>query len=223
MTTYLAGTRSDAIRVLYSGSELQALSVAGAVPGVTPLAAGGANGPGVGTLRQNADATLQWKAPGSSIYGAAVTIPGDGSYVLEDGTDAGAYLRVQVSVAFQAGAAAGAEVRLQDRFNELGPDDVTSGEASAGDVSSWSVTLENQSGCGLEGLTVYIDPAVSGLEVSDDNATWVSPTTLGGALSLAATLAAGGTVTLYLRRTIVAGASSDPDVLNHLHINWTGL
>ncbi len=223
MTTHLAGTRSDAIRVLDGATEVQVLSVAGAVPGVTPLAAGGANGVGVGTMRQNPSGTLQWKAPGSSNYGPALTVPVDGSYVLEDGDDASAYIRVQVAVSFQGAAAAEAEVRTQDRFNELGPDDVTAGEASAGDVSSWSVTLENQGAANVRDLLVWLDAAVAGLEISDDNATWVSPTSEGAALAMAADLAPGATDTLYLRRTISAGATSDPDVLHHLHLSWTGI
>lgn len=220
--TYPAGTRADAIRILDGATEVKILSIAGTVPGVTPLAVGGAAGPGKGTLRQDAAGRLLWKAPGATAYGLPHVVASDGSYVVE-GTDASKYIRVQVDTSFQVSTPAEAKVHLQDRYNELGPDDVTAGEATSGNVETKTLTLENQSGGHVRSLLVWIDSAVSGLEISDDGSTWVSPTAEGSALAMDADLAPGATDTLYLRRTVSAGASSDASVLHQLHFSHYGV
>ncbi|HUU97011.1 MAG TPA: hypothetical protein VM487_14825, partial [Phycisphaerae bacterium] len=70
-------------------------------------------------------------------------------------------------------------------------------------------------------IRVWLDPAVSGLEISHDDVTYVSPTTEANALELG-DLAPSGTATLYLRRTIAAEAEADPKVLNHLRHSFYG-
>lgn len=221
MPTYHAGQRSDQVRLLDGAAEVQIHGIAGSVPGVTPLAAGGANGPGKGRLRQLADGRLQWRAPSSSTFGAGVTVAA-GDFVLEDGTDAGAYLRVNVAPDFVVASPAEAEVHLQDVFNALGPDDVTAAEAVAGAVETKELTLKNFGTAEARDLRVWIDPAVAGLEISDDGVVWVNPTTLGTALNLG-DLLGGASVSLHIRRTIGAGANSDPDVEHVIHRQWEGL
>lgn len=223
MTTFAAGTRGDRIAVKASGVEVLQLGVAGTIPGVAPLAAGGANGPGTGQLRQLANGRLQWKAPGSSTFGGEIFVGLGGHFLLEDGDDAADWLRVSVTTAFVVAGAADAKVFTQDRFNEVGPDDVTAAEALAGDVSTSTLTLENTSGANVVDLVVWLDPSTVGLEISDDGVSFVTPTTKGTALAMATPLAPGATDTLHIRRTIGAGASSDPDVLNLLPMSWEGI
>lgn len=225
MTVYHAGERGDAIRVKSSGVEVPMLAVAGAVPGVTVLAASGKNDPASspGSVRHQVGGLLSWKAPGSSTYGTAIAPPVDGAYVLEDGDDADQWVRVQVATSYLPAGDAVALVYMQGVFNAAGPDDVTAAEASAGDVASWTLTLENVGVPDVRNLVAWIDAGVSGLEISDDGAVWVAPTTEGTALALATPLVSGGTDTLHLRRTISAAAASDPDVEHLVHLSWEGL
>lgn len=107
-----AGTRSDALRVFVDGVEVEGPHLVGTIPGVTPLAAAGIGVPGTGRLRSIGDGTLlQWRAPGSDTWGAAVQVESDAEYLLEDGVSADRWLRVYVSAAF-LGPPAEAEVRI---------------------------------------------------------------------------------------------------------------
>lgn len=223
MTVYRAGDRGDALRLKYSGEVVSYLSAVGSPPGVTPLAADGSNGTGTGRLRTVGleGRRLQWRAPGSSSWGAEVTVAADGDYVLEDGDDAGAWIRVRVALAFLTAGPAEALVYLRQRFNELGPDDVTAAEASAGDVTSTTYALECASPHGVQGIKAWLDAETSGLELSDDGATWVAPTSEGSALELG-DLASGASVALYTRRTVSASATSSAEALNSLHLSWEG-
>jgi hypothetical protein len=197
--------------------------VIGTIPGVIPLLAAARNGPGSGYLSSSGDGTwLHWRAPGSSTVGAGIYCASDGNYLLRDGEDPGKWLRVQVDASELAGGARGETVALTDRFNNpIASDDVSAAEATAGDVETWTLTLENQSNAILSQLKVWIDPTVSNIEISDDGVAWVSPTTQSTALALP-DLAVGGTDTLHIRRTITAGAGSDGDVETLLHFSYRG-
>ena len=223
MTTYPAGTRGDGILVEVSGAEVLMLAASGAVPGAIVLAVGGENGPGAGTLRQLADLTLQWRAPSSASFGEAINVSAGGSFVLEDGDSADSWVRVSVSVAYQAAGAIDAVVNLQERHNAAGPDDVTAAEASSGSTETFTATLTNQSGARVDGLVAWLNAATPDLEISDDGATWVSPTTFGTALALDAALEPGDTDTLHFRRTIGASSPSDVEVINLTHLSWIGI
>jgi len=88
--------------------------------------------------------------------------------------------------------------------------------------ASYTVTLQNDSNVTLSRLVVWIDASTEGLKISDDGAAWVSPTTEAAGLSLP-DLLPGATDTLHIRRTVAAGAASDPDVLNLLQFRFDGL
>jgi hypothetical protein len=177
----------------------------------------GANGEGIGELIcVGSDQGVAWKAPGSSRFGPVVVPSGDETHILEDGENPDKWVRATLYDGYRVTGST-ARVYLKDRFdNKIGGDDVTAGEAAAGDVSSWTIKLYNKAPATLHQVKVWIDPAVTGLGISDDGASWVSPTTKETALALP-DLASLGTDTLHLRRTIVAGAVADPKVLNHLH------
>lgn len=220
----VAMTHGDALRIETGGQESLHLTAVGTLPGVVVLAAAGRNGPGTGRLRADQDGTrLAWRAPGSATYGTPVVCSPDGLYLLEDGEDPDSWLRIQMRSAYAVPGHAEGRVALGDRWtNAVGHDDVTAGEASAGDVEGYTVTLSNDSTAGLSRVLAWLDAAVSDLEISDDDITYVSPTSEGAALGLA-DIPAGGSITLYLRRTIGAAEPSDPDVLNHLHFSYQGI
>ena len=214
-------TRNDALRFELAGLEIVHLLTAGTLPGVRVLAAAARNGQGTGYLKTTgaAGVNLSWKAPGSAAFGPEVDVASDGSYLLED-PDSAKWLRVQVYKDYLRSGPAQGAVRLYEVYNNgIGHDDVTAAEATAGDVASYNVTLKNESTRVLIAPRVWLDAAVSDLEISDDNATWVSPTTEPTALVFP-DLAAGGTDILYLRRTIDAAAPFDPKILNLLHTRF---
>lgn len=201
--------------------EIVHLLTSGTLPGVSILAAAARNGQGTGYLKTTGTAgvNLSWKAPGSSGFGPEVDVASDGSYLLED-PDSAKWLRVQVYKDYLRSGPAQGAVRLYEVYNNgIGHDDVTAAEASAGDVASYNVIMKNDSPKILIAPRVWLDAAVSDLEISDDNIVWVSPTTEPTAL-LFPDLAAGGSDTLYLRRTIAAAATFDPKILNLLHTRF---
>lgn len=216
-------TRADALRVEVASVEVQHLTPAGTVAGIRIDAVAARNGPGVAMLQVVPPNLLSWKGPSGS-YGPGVDVSQAGSYLVEDGGDPGKWARVTSVPAFLPSAE---EVRvyLQDRFeNEVADDDVTAAEASAGDTKTWTLTLSNDSSFGLSDVKAWIDASVSDIEISDDGATWVTPTseTHGDVLTWGM-ISAGGSETLHVRRTIAAATSSDPDILNLFHFAWNGL
>lgn len=223
MTVLLAASRGDALRVRTSaGVEIPSLTAIGAIPGVVPLAAAGANGPGTGRLRSQGDGTLlQWRAPGSSTYGEAVTVAADGSYLLEDGEDTAAWLRVYVRTAFLVAGPAEAEVLLGDLYNALGPDDVTAAEATAGLVEVTQFQLYNAGAHRIDSLAVWLGASVVGLEISTDGVAWSAPTTEGAALAFG-NVAPAAFATLHVRRTISAGAANNPKITDLIRFSWEG-
>lgn len=224
MTVLRAGTRGDALRVRVAGgsSDVASLAVVGSIRGVTPLAAAGRCGPGTGALRSVGapPRRLQWREPGSGVWGGAVRVVASGSYLLEGGEDRDAWLRVRVDLAWLAPGAEEARVFLADRHNELGPDDVAAGEAEAGAVEVLELELHNVSANRLDGLKAWLDPAAEGLELSADGDAWSAPTSEGSGIALGH-LDAGAHVALYVRRTIGAGAPAAA-ILNQVHFAWTG-
>jgi hypothetical protein len=222
VTVHVAGSRGDALRVRTSGGvEIPSLTAVGAIPGVVPLAAAGQNGPGTGYVRCDGNGRLAWKAPGSNTYGELVTVAADGSYLLEDGEDRDAWLRVQVRTAFLPSTPAEAQVLLGDRYNALGPDDVTSAEASAGLVETTTFQLYNAGAHRVDALKAWLDASVSGIELSTDGSSWSTPTTEGAALAFG-NVNPGSFATLHVRRSVVAGAASNARITNILRFSWEG-
>ncbi len=219
---YPIDQRSDALKLRVSSVEVRSLVSVGTLVGVSVLAIGGSNGKGTGHLKVTEDGALfQWKPPGGS-YGTGTKITANGSYLLE-GTDKDKWIRIQVFSSFLPSTVQEYPVYIDETFNTIANDDITAAEASSGLIESYSLELYNSHPANaLFDLKAWIDSAVSGIEISDDNATWVSPTSEGAALAMASPLLSGSSDTLYIRRTIGAGASSDPDVLNKLLFSWIG-
>ena len=213
----------DSLRIEASAVEVPHLYSIGSIPGVIPLLASASNGPGSGLLSSSSDGkTLHWRAPGSLLSGIGVRCATDGNYLLHDGDDRNKWLRVQVDVSEMEGGGRGVGVALTDIYNNpVGSDDITSGQAAAGNVETYTLTLENQSNSTLSQLTVWIDSSVTGIEIADDGATWVSPKSETTGLILP-DLVPGGTDTLHIRRTITAGAIADGHVLTYLHTKYRG-
>lgn len=220
-----AGEHSDALRITQTAVESPSLVATGTIPGVVVLAALGRCGPGRGRLISSGPTgnLLSWRAPGSATAGVPVDVSGGGEFLLEDGDDRDAGLRVEVFPAYLIGAGAAAVVTLKDRFaNEMGHDDVTEEEAAAGDIEAYTVTLTNVSGMTLERVKVWLDAAVTGLEISANGTDWSAPTTEETAVALA-NIAPEADATLHVRRTIAPGADADPSVLNVLRVAFDGL
>ncbi len=218
--------RADALRIkLTSALEVQHLTSLRVIPGVVLKFVAGLNGVGTGQIRSEGDGTLlSWRAPGSTLFGASVACGADGEYALEDGTDLDSYVRVEVFNADLIAGATSAAVYLKDVWgNIIGGDDITSGEATAGDVSSVPVRIENVSSFTLSRIRVWLDADNSaGLAISDDDATWVSPITDATALELP-DLDPGAFDLFYIQRTITAGATANPEVLNVLRLSHEGI
>jgi len=223
MPSYTA-TFADAIRVKVVETEITHLTAVRTLPGVVILRAAARNGPGSGQLQSQGDgAMLAWQAPGSATFGTPVDCSSDGTYLLRDGDDADKWVRVQVYVAHLLPSAHQQRVYLADRYANGPPhDDVTAAEATAGDVVTYQLRLYNESPVVVADVDAWVDASVSGLEISDDGASWSTPTTEETALDLGS-LAPGDYATLHLRRTIGAGANADPDVLTLLHYSFQGL
>lgn len=223
MTVLLAGTRADALRVRVAGSDVQSLALVGTIRGVTPLAVAGLCGEGTAKLRSTGapPRRFQFRAPGSSTWGEEVTVAATGEYLLEDGADRSKWIRVRVDLAWLPDGPAEANVFLRDRWNELGPDDVTAAEAAAGSVDPLTLDLVNVSPNRLDGLRAWLVSGTVDLELSPDGSAWSAPTTEGAGISLGA-LAPSASVPLYVRRTITAGAPPATKVLNRLRLSWEG-
>ena len=217
-------TQADSLRLSVSGVEVKHLGCVGAVPGVAPLLAAARNGPGSGDLKTEGDGTwILWRAPGSSSYGTPVALSGDGAYLLEDGDDRDAWLRVQAYTSYLLPAGAAGRVLLGDVYaGGTTDDDVAAGEATAGSVTTYTITLRNDSAMRLGRLVAWLDAATAGIEISDDGVAWVNPTSEATGLELP-DLGPGATDTLHLRRTIAALADSDPEVLDVFHVAFDGL
>jgi len=216
--------RGDSLRIELDAAEVQHLVPVGTIPGLVVEAVAARCGPGAARLRSSADrARLRFLAPGSAVWGTEVAAGVDTTWLLQDGEDPDKWARVaRYGDHLVVGQAEG-RVLLADVYaNGVGHDDVVAAEALAGDVTGYTLTLKNDSLRRFSHLVVWIDAAVAGLEISDDDATWVAPTDEASGLALA-DVGPGETDTLYLRRTIGAAADSDTDVLNHLHFAFDGL
>lgn len=221
-------TAADCLRVYDSAGTTEAkhLAVVGTIPGVVPLAAAGKNGPGTARLRSYDDGTrIAWRAPGSNTYGVAVPVPADGAYLLEDGGDRNKFLRVQVYTAHLVGPTEG-RVLLGDRFNNIPAGaDFTAGQASAGATVKVELTLKNESALTITQIVAWLDAATDDpptWAISDDDVSYVSPTTEGTGLKLD-DMAPASTQTLYTRKVVAASTSSVADALEHLHLAFNGL
>ena len=215
----LLSTGADSLRIEVDAVEVVHLTAVGTIPGVVVNHAAAMNGPGAGVLRYDSDG-LAWKPPGESEYGEAVVVT-DGVYLLE-GADADKFLRVTVHADYLVVGSEG-RVFLADRYaNGIDYDDVTAGEAAAGDVVGYQLGVANDSGGTVCNVLAWLDASAEGsayLELSDDGVSWSSPTTEPTGVALG-NIVAAGSATLYARRTIPAAEPFDPAVLTHLHFGF---
>ena len=209
----------DQIQFQSSGSPLNTLLPIDTLPGVQILAVAALCGPGQGLLSIDAAGNLSWTPPGGAA-GGAINVSAGGNFTLYDSAG-NAWLSVFVGGAYLA-LAAQATVTLEDLFGgQLIDDDVTAAEASAGDVETWSIELANTSTSGIGSVVTWLDPETyAGLEISLDGTTWSRPTTQSAGLAVG-TIAAAGSATIYLRRTVPAGAPSLADALVLLYASWS--
>lgn len=220
-------TRADAVHLLKDGAEAGPLLCVGTISGVVVRAVAQLNGPGAGRLIAGADAvtglpTLAWQAPGSATPGAAQSVEAENDYLLEDGEDTDKWIRVAAYPSY-LGTSGQALVYLKDGYNTLGPSDVGSGDAAAGQVVDTTYQLKNVSVHLVLNAKLWIDPAVTGLEVSDDGVTFVAPDSEVHADVLVwASIAAGASVDVTIRRTTASSAPADPARLNVIKFAWTG-
>jgi hypothetical protein len=194
--------------------------------GVAVLEAAGFNGPGAGLLRSWADGTwLSWRAPGSANDGSPVDCGADGLYILPDGDDLNAYVRVQVWASALTPGPSSATVYLQGLFgNAVAMADITAAQATAGNIATTTLGLKNETTLPISDLRIWIDAAVSGIEIGLTAGPYYTPTAEDHVdVLIQAALAAGATQDLYVKRTIGAGADSDPAVLTELHCSWMGI
>jgi hypothetical protein len=217
------GTRADSLRLKVDSTEIEQLARIGTIPGVVVERAAARNGPGYGRLRSTIlGRHLRWQAPGSTSFGQPIDVSLGGDFLVEDGDDPNKFLRLTVTLCHLFGPTE-SRVLLGDLYeNEVGHDDVLADEAAAGDVTIYSITLENANNVVLSHLKAWLDAATENLEISDDQISWVAPTSEAAALKLP-DLGAGASDVLYLRRTIGAGTDCDPDVLTHLHFSFCAL
>ena len=212
----------DRLRITVASVEAKQLIAVETVPGVFPASAAGRCGPGTGTLRTGTEAQfLAWKEPGSANFGPKRWCGYERAELLR-GDDPDKWIRVDVYPDYLIAGMEGS-VHLADRYNDVvAHDDVTTAEATAGDVVTYEITLTNAGTAGtavLSQLVVWIDAATADLEISDDDITYVSPTAEASALELPDLLPAT-TDTIYVKRTIGAGEPSDPAILNLIHFRF---
>lgn len=219
----IAATRNDALRLMNGSDEILSMRVWGAIPGVIVTAAAANNGTGIGTLR-GTGTSLAWTAPGSDIEGVAQVCAVDGEYILEDGEDATKWLRVQVYTTYLSNSASG-KIVIENSFNVLGPSDISAAQATVGNVATVTYTLKNASNNYVYNVKLWLDPAcAAGITISSDGVNYYSPTTSGDAHVLAwSSVAPGASVSVYIKRTISAGASSNVGLLNILQYQWSSL
>jgi hypothetical protein len=207
--------RSAALGLSAGGVELSSLGAIGTIDGVVIGRIAGRNGPGTGRISIG-PAGLSWCPPGMQ-YGPSVPVAGDGSYLL-CGSDSDRWIVVQVYASWLLPSAE-AEVLLHDRYgNGIAAADATADQAAAGNVATWSLIVANYGAKTLRHLRAWLDAATVGHALSADGVTYLAATAT-APLALG-DLASGGTITLYLQRTIAAAAPSDPKLLNSLHFSW---
>lgn len=218
---------ADALVFRISAAEVRSLNAVGTVNGVAITFVSGAIGPGVGLLSYLKDAEglsfLQFRAPGSSMFGEFVALTADGSYLVSDGEERGKYIRVTVDISKLPAANTTAAIYLADVFDQdVAGAPATAGQAAAGQTLDYEIELYNQSNRALEHVTAWMLPQyVAGFAIGSDGISYSSPVTQATGIALA-NIAAGASGTLYIRRTLAAGAKADPDLLAVFKVAFVG-
>jgi len=216
--------RADSLRLKIAAAEVQHLVPVGTIPGIVVEAVAARCGPGAARIRSSADGQrLAFRAPGSAVWGLDVVADVDTTFLLQDGEDPDKWARVTRYGEYMLTGQAEGRILLDDVFNNgVGHDDVTAGEALAGDVETYEIELWNDSLHRFSHLVVWLDAAVTGMEIFKEMVGWFSPTTEATGISLP-DIGPGSFKSVMLRRTIDPAAESDTDVLQHLHFAFDGL
>jgi hypothetical protein len=208
-------------------SECVSMRWAGAMPGVVVTAVSARNGIGTGTLVASSGG-LAWQAPGSELPGTPSEITGDGNYLLEDGTDPSAFVRVAVYADYLP-ASGGGSVAITDSYGPaalLAGGDLSAADAAGGLVSITQYSLTNVTPNAVINVKLWLDPTASGeanLTVSSDGINYFAPVSSTDAHVLAwPIINAGGSQTLWIKRTIAASGAANPKVLNEIQYSWQG-
>lgn len=219
-------THGDGLHLQAAGADTGLMRAVGSIPGVVVLDVASRNGPGIGRLIMGDASTIAWQAPGSSTPGNPQSCGSDGTYLIEDGADTSKWVRIQVYASYLAVSGEG-RVFIQDTFNGLGPADVAAANAAAGVIATTTFTLKNVSNSTVTSVLMWLDQTVGsnpGISISSDNITFYTPTSIGDPNALAwASIAAGASVPVYVKRTIAAASPSSPSVLNNLQFSWIGV
>ena len=215
-------TKADALRIESGSTEVRHLTAIGSIAGVVVQAVAARCGEGIAKIRSTAAGVISFRAPGSETWGPDVAADAEGAYLLVDGEDRDKWLRVYVYPDYLL-APREARIFLHDRFNNaVASDDVSAAEAAAGDVEAYELDLANDGNVILSQVRAWIDEDVDGIEISPNGSDWSAPTSEAAGLELA-DVPPGESVALHVRRTITAGAEADPEVLNFLHLSFSGL
>ncbi len=202
-------TRADAIRIYHTGAsaddaaqtdpnaslggnrsstevQMLAASVASPIANVTVDYVAGANGLGDGSLNAPTTGTLTWTPPGGTV-GPAVEIANGETKVLEGGGADGPQQYIRVTRTSTADLTGTATVTLVDVLNNVvGFDNISSGEASAGDDEYRCLCLRNEHAfMPATEIVVYVAP-IGTQQVSDDT---VLPSSGAGTIATTGSLA----------------------------------
>lgn len=125
------------------------------IPSIAINYVSGANGRGTGVLIAPTANTLQYKAPGSSTYGTAVTIANGETKTIIDGTTASAYIRVtRTSSVAMSGTCTLYFRKIYN--NVLGHDDLVNAESTGGHTSYRAGFLCNKNTSDCTSVTVWV-------------------------------------------------------------------
>lgn len=139
-----------------SSSEITHLahSVSNPISNITIDFIAGANSTGTGTITATGDDTLTWTPPGGTA-GAAVTILNGETKILEGNGAPEKFIRVSRTTADALSGAA--TLTLSDQFNNvIGMDNVTPGEAAAGDSEYRALMAVVESATEIKNFKCYI-------------------------------------------------------------------
>lgn len=208
-------------------SECVSMRWAGTMPGVIVTAVSARNGIGTGTLVAT-NAGLSWQAPGSTIPGTPAEISGDGNYMLEDGTDPSAFVRVAVYADYLPDSGGGT-VAIGDSYGPaalLAGGDLSAADAAGGMISITQYSMTNVTANAVINVKLWLDTSASGeadLLLSSDGMNYFAPLSSTDAHVISwPIIAAAASQTLWIKRTIAASSAANPKLLNEIQYSWQG-
>lgn len=217
----------------YSGAALQSLDALDTVGGVEITEVAGRNldaarGAGIGRLETfyDVDGVLRaaWRGPGSDTFGDAVNVAAGGAFLLADGSDDDAFIRVEVTPDRASDTTASMPVRLVELLNAgATAGNISESDALAGVIQTRTLTLANLSASvALANVRIWLGPDTRFCEVSWNGAAFTAatdPTTSDAAIG-SKTITAGSTQNFTLRRTIPAATAATPLETLVIHVSW---